>query len=181
MSGFGQPPGGGFGQPPGSGFGQPPGGGFGQPPGDAPGGGEAPLARVPFTAEDEANISSMARFMFATGAVNIVLGLLNLVVSILQAVLLHAPAAQIGGRVCGGLFVTGISVALAYLLFQSSKAFKEVVRTDTADQEHLVAGLGKLKSYFLFKGILYILVLVLVCLCCGAGMLGAAALLGSRG
>ena len=171
MSDFGQ--GGGFGAPPG---GQPPGGGgFGAPPAGGPGDG-GPLAHIPFTPEDEANLSGMAKFAMFAGVAAIVAGLIQSIVQIIQAFAVgSATPGGVGGQVCGSIIGLGIAGLLALFLFKASTAVKKVVETDDADQENLVAALSALKAYFMVKGILAILVIVLFCcVVTGAMFMGAA-------
>lgn len=174
--GFGQPPGGGgFGQPPGSGGGgfgqQPPGGGDGfgqQPPG---GGGEGPLAHIPFTPEDDANLTGMARFARFAAVAAIATGILQMVTQGVAALMSDAPGSNLAGQLCGGVITLGITGVLAAFLFRVAKAVDLVVSTDDADQMHLVESLRALKGYFMVKGILYIVVVLIVCTCVTFGMI----------
>jgi hypothetical protein len=199
--GFGTPPsGGGGGQPPGGGgFGAPPsGGGFGAPPssgGGAPGcfgaagggggGGGGPLAHIPFTPEDDKNLSGMARFAMLAGITAIVGAILQAIVQIVQSIVVESPLGNAGpqvvGQVCGGVIVVAIAGLLAVFLFKASNAIKKVVETDDADQLNLIAALNALKVYFMVKGILAIVGLVLVCCLVGAAFMFGAAIAGAVG
>ncbi|GAB5543754.1 MAG: hypothetical protein SangKO_035140 [Sandaracinaceae bacterium] len=182
--GFGPPPGGGgFGQPPGGGgFGQPPGqgggGGFGQGPGSGGGGaGGGPLAHIPFTPEDDANLSGMARFARFAAVAAIVTGVLQMATQGVIALMSDAPGSNLAGQVCGGFITLLIAGVLAAFLFRVAKAVDLVVSTDDADQMHLVESLRALKGYFMVKGILYVLAVMIVCTCVTFGMFfGMAAL-----
>jgi len=163
--GFGQPPGGGggFGPPGGGGFGPPPGGGGfgpggfgqGQPP---PGGGEQPLARIPFSREDEANLMGAARMAKMAGIASVASAMINMGVGVLS---------RSGGGGLGGMVGIVVAIALAILLWRAADALEKVATTDHADQHHLMAALRELRSYFMVRGIVYIVGTVLVC-CCGA-------------
>jgi general stress protein CsbA len=152
---------------------------MGAPPGGGGyGGGGGSLARIPFSAEETATISSMARFMAIAGFLSIAGGVLNLVNVILTMVLIEAPGAQKAMQACGGLIGIAIVAALGGLLIMAGGAFKKVAETDDADQAHLVDGLGKLRTYFVIKSVLIILVVLLVCCAVILGA-GAAASLGA--
>jgi hypothetical protein len=184
--GFGQPPGGGgFGAPPsGGGFGAPPGSG-GAPPGGFGGGGDGPLAHIPFTPEDDKNLSGMARFAMLAGIAAIVGAVLQAISQMVRMVLVDSPLGNTGPQMalqaCGGLLFVGIAGVLAVFLFKASNAVKKVVETDDADQQNLVAALDALKTYFMVKGILAVLALVLVCCLIGVAMMFAGALAGAAG
>ncbi|MEC7518733.1 MAG: hypothetical protein VYE22_02655 [Myxococcota bacterium] len=177
--GFGQPPsgGGGFGQPPsgGGGFGQPPsgGGGFGQPPsgGGGPPGGGGGLGHIPFTPEDDANLTGMARFARFAAVAAIVAGVFQLLTQLVAALMTDSPAAGFAGQLCFGAIGLGVTGLLAFFLFQVGKAVDLVVTTDGADQMHLVESLRALKGYFMVKGILYILAFFLFCTCFAMAMM----------
>jgi hypothetical protein len=184
--GFGAPPGGhppqggGFGAPPG---GHPPqGGGFGAPPaGGTPppgGGGEGPLAHIPFTPDDEKNLSGMARFARFAGIAAVASAVLQMIAQTVAAFLSEGSPV---GQVCGGTVGLVLAGLLAAFLFRVGKAVDLVVQTDDADQLNLVEALKALKGYFMVKGIVYILVIVLGCLCMGSMLIFGAAIAGAIG
>jgi len=49
------------------------------------------------------------------------------------------------------------------------------VDSDGSDQDHLATGFEKLKFYFMAKGILGILLILLFCCVCGLALMGGAA------
>jgi len=186
--GFGPPPGGGggFGPPPGGGggFGPPPGGGggFGPPPGGGggyapPGGsppGDAPLGRIPFSPDDEKNITQTVLFMRIAGAIAIVSSLFSMVGTVGVGLYRSLP---IGGSICGGLIGLAVQASLGAMLLVSSNAFSRIASTDGADQHHLATGLRQLRWYFLVKSILWLLGLLLCCACVVLGLVFGAALM----
>jgi hypothetical protein len=196
--GFGQPPGGGggggFGQPPGSagggGFGQPAGGGggFGQPPGGGTpppggggyggGGGEGPLGRIPFSPEDEKNITQTALFMKIAGGLAIAGSLFSITGSIGVGLYRGSP---IGVNLCFGVVGLGIQALLALLLFMSASAFEKIVSSDGNDQQHLAAGLKQLRVYFMVKAVLWVIGFLLCCACLALGMVFGAAIMAAIG
>jgi hypothetical protein len=107
----------------------------------------------------------MARFAMVAAIVALAAGVFTLITQIVQGIVLHAEGSNLAGQVCGGAIGLGITGLLAFFLFRASTAIKAVVETDDADQENLVKSFGALKAYFMTKGILYILAIVLVCLC----------------
>jgi hypothetical protein len=178
--GWGGPPqgggGGGFGPPPqggGGGFGPPPqggGGGYGAPPtGGGYGGGapppSEPLKHIPFSPEDVANIGGMGRFAMIAAVTALAAGVFTLITQIVQGIVLQAEGSALAGQVCGGAIGLLINGLLAFFLFRASSAIKAVVDTDDADQQNLVKSFAALKAYFMTKGILYILLIVLICGC----------------
>ncbi|MDQ3035845.1 MAG: hypothetical protein M3Y87_25805 [Myxococcota bacterium] len=174
--GGGAPPGGGGGfgaAPGGGGFGTPPpsGGGFGTPP--PGGGGEAPLGRIPFSPDDEKNITQTALFMRVAGGLALVNALFSMVSGV--GVGLYRGSAIASG-ICGGAVMLGIQALLAVLLFMSSNAFARIVTTDGEDQSHLASGLKQLRVYFMVKAVLWVLGILACCVCVGfVIVLGAAA------
>ncbi|MDQ3033777.1 MAG: hypothetical protein M3Y87_15280 [Myxococcota bacterium] len=182
--GGGLPPGGGF--PPGGGGYQPPGGGGYQPPGGGgyggpPAGGDAPLGRIPFSPDDEKNITQTALFMKIAGGLAIASSLFSLVGTV--GIGLYRGSDQIAGNICGGVLALLVQVLFAVLLFMSSNAFGRIVSSDGNDQQHLADGLKQLRVYFLVKAVLWTLGIIACCFCFGgvilfAGAIGAA--LGAR-
>ncbi len=163
--GYAPPPGGGgFGQPP---QGGPPPSGGGAPPGDAP------LAKISFSPEDETNIKQTALFMRIAGALAILSSIVSLVGSIGVGLFRGTP---IGGNVCFGLLGLGVQVMLGVLLLVSAAAFSKIVSSDGQDQEHLASGLKQLRWYFLIKAILYLLGFLLCCGCIVLSMVFGAAM-----
>lgn len=159
------------------------GSGFGAaPPGGAtPPGGEAPLAHIPFTPEDDANLTGMARFARFAGVAVIASALLTMLAQIVGVLVAHGDTGAIVGQLCGGgvgLLIAGI---LALFLFRVAKAVEQVVATDDADQLNLVEAFRALKGYFMVKGIVYIVVIALGCLCVGGMFVMGAAVVGAVG
>jgi hypothetical protein len=147
------------------------------------GGGEGPLAHIPFTPEDDANLSGMARFAMFAAIAAVVAAFLQAIVQIVQAVVVETPmgntGANVAGQVCGAVIGIGIAGLLAFFLFKASNAIKKVVETDDADQQNLVAALGSLKAYFMVKGIIAIVATLLICCLAGLMIFGVAAVAGS--
>lgn len=165
--GGGPPGGGGFGQPPGGappgGFGPPGGGppdGFGAP-GGAPGGGEAPVGRIPFSAEDEKNIRQTVLFMRLSAAFAMFGVVFGIIGSIAVNLYTNLPA---WGPLCSGAISMLVQGGLAAMLVFGANAFGKIVDTDGQDQHHLADGLKKLRVYFLTKAILWVLGILA---CCG--------------
>jgi len=123
----------------------------------------------------------MARFMFLAGALAFAVAVFNIILSAVQGIVSNAPGASIAGQVCGGVLGAAISGVLAFLLIQGSKAFKQVVATDVADQAYLAEGLAKLKTYFMVKGILFILAIVAICCILTLGIFIGAAFMQALG
>ncbi len=141
------------------------GGGLGAPPGGAPPGGSygetsGPLARIPFSPEDEKNIRETALFMKIAGGIAVVGAFLGLVGGI--GVNLYTGMPLLGG-VCTGTLALGVQGLLATLLFLSSNAFAQIVATEGNDQQHLAEGLRKLRVYFLVKAGVWVVGFVSCC------------------
>jgi hypothetical protein len=121
----------------------------------------------------------MARFAMFAGIAAIVAAFVQMVVSIIQAIVVDLPGQNPAGGVCGGVIGLGLAGLLAAFLFKASQAVKKVVETDDADQQNLVAALSSLKAYFMVKGILAIIVIVLVCCLVGVLVFAGAAIAGA--
>jgi len=145
--------------------------------------GDGPLAHIPFTPDDEANLTGMARFAMFAAITAVVAAFLQAIVQIVQSLVVGSEfggaGPQVAGQVCGAVIGIGIAGLLAAFLFKASTAIKKVVETDDADQQNLVAALGSLKAYFMVKGIIAIIVMVIGCCAIGFMMFAGAALLGN--
>lgn len=127
---------------------------------------EKALTRIPFGAEDEATILSMARWMRFIAIVTIVAALLTMFVVLVISV--YASLTPLPVRVrwgqgeqvlilreiyllaaaIVGLAMASVNLYLGFLLYQASEDFERVARTDVADQTLVVAGLDRLRRYF---------------------------------
>lgn len=178
--GWGAPPpggGGGWGQPPPSGGGwgppgQQPGSGPGQPPMPQQSYGEVPLARIPFTPDDEKNLKQMAWLARAAGIAGVVSWVLQAGVSFIIDI-------RVGGRsTVSGMLGLAVACLLALFLWKAAKAIEAMVATDGADQQHLGAAFQALRNYFMLKGALYILAIAAIC-CCGTALVFFGAVIGA--
>ena len=160
--------------------GGPAGPGFGGAP--PRGGAEGPLAHIPFTPEDDANLTwtgRFARFAGVAAVLSAVLTVLGRIVAVIATD--RATPATIAGQLCGGVIPLLIALALATFLFRVARAVDLVVATDDADQENLVAALRSLRAYFTLKGIVYIVLMAFACLLLGGSFLFGAALMSRFG
>jgi hypothetical protein len=114
--------------------------------------------------------------MFAA-VMAIVAAFVQMIAQVVQAFVVagQSPAFPI----CSGLFWLAVAVVLAVFLFKASQAIKKVVETDDADQQNLVAALSALKAYFMVKGIVAILMILLFCCACGLIVFAGAAIAGA--
>jgi hypothetical protein len=152
----------------------PPGGGYGAPPPSGPTQ-EAPLARIPFTPEDEANLSGMARYAKLAGVALLLSVLFNLAGGIIAALATRGDQMliQLGIAIGSAVIGLGVAAVLAAFLFRAGNAITKVVTTDGADQEHLVDAFRGLRGYFMVNGILIILAICLGCCLCVGGVVFA--------
>jgi hypothetical protein len=107
----------------------------------------APLARIPFTAQDEASIRALANWMQIAAVVAIVS-------AILKVVSAFVPQTDLGK-----LIDAGITFLIGLWVYQAATAFRRVAITDEADQHHLMTGFRLLRRVFLLQSILLIIVL----------------------
>lgn len=135
------------------------------------------MAHIPFTAEDDANLKGMARFARFAAVAAIATGVLQMITQSVGALLSPAPAANLGVPLCTGAVGVLVARLLGFFLFRVAKAVDLVVNTDDADQLHLVESLRALQGYFMVKGVIYILGVLVFCACFTAVVFfGAAAL-----
>jgi hypothetical protein len=125
-----------------------------------------PLARIPFRAQDEAMIASMARWMRFIGFVTIAAGMVAFVFLLIGLSLggaalrsddpsLAKIATAIRSNVTAyaalfifGLLASALSVVAGLALEYASEDFDKAARTDVADQDFIADGLAWLKTYF---------------------------------
>lgn len=101
---------------------------------------EPPLSRIPFSADDEDNIKSLAWWLRASGTVTLV----TVVVGVGEMF-----RTQNFANVLGLIVLT----AAAVLGIQAAGFFHRVATTDTADQAYLVGGFRKLRLAYLLLSI----------------------------
>jgi hypothetical protein len=134
---------------------------------------------VPFDAGARDLLRSVASLMSAAAALAVVSGLLTLAANILKSAV--AGGTQVGSSIaanlCSGFVGLAITALLSFFLIRSALALKSSLRPDGADQGPLADSLGHLRNYFLTKGLLIIIGLVLGALCCGGTLLAGAAFL----
>ena len=120
------------------------------------------LKRIPFSTEEEAEISGLARWLTLSAGLLIAASVFSLLPSVISIIKLATgdisenPVAGItmsavGLNLGASLISLAIVLVMAMWLFQSSRSFSAVVETDDADQEHLTDGLIKLRNYFYMK------------------------------
>jgi hypothetical protein len=127
---------------------------------------DAALARIPFRAQDELMIESMARWMRFIGMVMIISGLLMVfLIVVFTTALVFAPPllelqmgkvgefvrsnrALLTGLAAATAVLTLVSIYAGNLLCQAADDFDKVVTTDVADQSFVAAGLDKVRLYF---------------------------------
>ena len=106
--------------------------------------------------------------MVLGGGLTIANGVLGIVASLAGAVLtaptVEAAAGQATASGCCGAVVFVLPLVIGVWLIQGGRSFRAVATTDIADQEHLVAGLAKLRNIFVTKSVLIIAILGLFCL-----------------
>lgn len=107
-----------------------------------PGPGE--LSRIPFSAEAEGQIRSLAFWLTVVGWLNAIVAASDL----LGLLLPH--------RNVGQAFDLILHSAIALWSFQAARGFRSVATTDVADQAYLVQAFTKLRSIFLLQGIVII-------------------------
>ena len=107
-------------------------------------GAETPVARIPFTKDDERTILSMCSAMKVAAAANVVAAVVQAIAGVMSL--------NFGG------FVTVLFQAVfAALLFKAAGHFENVAKTDTDDQRQVAAGVEQLRTVFMIKSILVIL------------------------
>lgn len=110
---------------------------------------ESGVARIPFTAGQEATVRSLAFWLKLTGWIHIVLSAFDLL-------------NMFATRNAGGLFSALIKILVGTWCLQASRAFHKVATSDDADQSNLMVAFGKLRVLFLLQAMMVILALVLV-------------------
>lgn len=119
-------------------------------PSKTPGPTEPSLARIPFTKQDEATIVTMSMWMRLAGFISCFTGLVTILSGLTNLNLL--------ANVIAGL----LAVIMGLWLVSGAGSLKLVATTDTADQDHLVAGFQKLRNVFLLKSILVLIYLIIM-------------------
>lgn len=125
---------------------------------------DAPLARIPFTARDEASILALSKWM----QIAAVIGILGAVGRAIGAFTPRHDFGQIIGAV--------ISFLIGLWTYQAASAFAQVARTDASDQRFLVEGFTLLRRVFLLQAVLVFVVLALLIVT----LLGAAVFMMAR-
>jgi hypothetical protein len=105
---------------------------------------EAPLTRIPFSAQAEANLRALCNWMQIAAVFSIVGGAAKLV------------SAFTPRREFGNLVDAVLTFLIGLWIYQAGVAFRKVATTDTADQRHLVEGFTLLRRVFLLQSILVI-------------------------
>ena len=109
--------------------------------------------RIPFSKADEERIASAALW----GAIVAVGSIASSVFSMVLAIIRTPQAVQIATQLVS-LTITSL---LGIWLYQASAAFRQVARSDIADQQFLLEGFRKLRAYFMATGILIIVAISL--------------------
>jgi hypothetical protein len=122
------------------------------------------LARIPFTARDEASIKALAKWMHVAAMFSVIGAALRVV----GAFTPRYDASQIIGAV--------ITFLIGLWTYQAASAFGQVAATDTSDQRSLMHAFGLLRRVFLLQAILVIIVLALLVVM----LMGAAVFLMAR-
>ncbi|HXG13151.1 MAG TPA: hypothetical protein VNK04_25560 [Gemmataceae bacterium] len=130
---------------------------------------EPPLSRVPFRADEEAMIASMARWMRFIAVYTIIVGFLLFFVVLVIAVFLsvaqgaedrslararefiEAHAAPLIVLVAAALAAAVVVTWSGFVLYQAGDNFSLVARTDLADQDYLARGFEKLRVYYMIQ------------------------------
>jgi len=110
----------------------------------------APLNRIPFTAQSEASIIALSKWMRVAAAVGI-LGAAGRIISVFGP---HHDFGQLIGA--------AISLLMGIWTYQAADAFNRVATTDTADQSYLMRGFTLLRRVFLLQAILVFATLALL-------------------
>ena len=142
----------------------------------------APLTRIPFTPEEESNMSGAAMWMMAAAAASLLTALINIaklgvqIYTTMQAdVIADEAKIALGGQACGTVLGLVLSLVFSAILFVGARALKKVVDTDENDQVYLVEAANRLRQVFAMKAIVILAVIVLACLLVGvSGAIGAA-------
>lgn len=109
--------------------------------------------RIPFSKEDEERIASAALW-------GMIVALGSIASSVLSLVLAIARTPQ-PTQIVSQLISLTITALLGIWLYQASVAFRQVARSDLADQHYLLEGFRKLRAYFMTTGILIIIAMVI--------------------
>jgi hypothetical protein len=110
----------------------------------------APLTRIPFTAQSEASIVALSKWMRVAAAVGIFTAA-GRIISV------FGPRHDFG-QLIGAV----ISLLMGIWTYQAADAFNRVATTDTADQSYLMRGFTLLRRVFLLQAILVIVTLALL-------------------
>jgi hypothetical protein len=135
------------------------GGAFG-PSGGGPPQGDGPLAHIAFTPDELEQLRAAARYARGAAIAAVASGGLDFVAGVIN-----------GTR--SSYVALGITIVLAVTLFKAAKSLDTVVTRDDADQAHLMDAFGSLRHYFIAKGALGLVAIVLGC--CALVLIGAAA------
>lgn len=100
------------------------------------------LKRIPFNYQEERQISSLAFWLRFVAVISVIIGILQLDL--------------------GNIPITAIQLIGALLLWNAAKKLVLVIETDVADQEYLAGAMLDLGNYFVFKGILIILGMIVL-------------------
>jgi len=106
--------------------------------------------RIPFTREDEERIASAGLWGIIAAVASVGSTALGAV-----ATLLHPTP----GDLLRQLITLTLNVVLGLWLYQACQAFREMARTDEADEHYLLLGFSKLRAYFMMTGIILIIAL----------------------
>ena len=126
-------------------------------------------ARIPFTASDEAAISSLGQWMLVVAIIHFVIGGIVVLLSCFACV---GMANALSGSLFGILAVFRSAVFLlsgpvligqGVLLIQARKAFDAVVATDSQDQALLGEAFGRVRIFFVIEVAFGLLSLLLGC------------------
>jgi hypothetical protein len=107
------------------------------------------LARIPFTAAQEARIRSLSRWLTVLGWIYIGLVVLQVL-------------GMLGTRNGGSIFGAVVQLFIGVWAIRAGEAFRKVADTDVADQDNLLLGFRKLRNIFLLQAILVMVSLALV-------------------
>jgi hypothetical protein len=108
---------------------------------------DAPLSRIPFTAQDESSIKALCNWMQLAAWF-----------TILSAVS-KGLAAFVPRQNFGHLVDAVISFLIGLWIYQAATAFRKVTTTDTADQRYVMEGFALMRRVFLLQAILVIIAL----------------------
>ena len=100
------------------------------------------LKRIPFNYQEERQINGLAFWLRFVAVISVMVGILQLDL--------------------GNIPVTVIQLIGALFLWKAAKKLVLVVETDVADQEYLAGAMLDLGNYFVFKGILIFLGIIVL-------------------